>query len=180
MWSSGVTGTRNIGLLLGWQSFERVEDAVGARIDRNGRAKAPEDLALTVDDEQGALANTLVFTIRTVRLRDRALRVKIRKQRKMQVAIPDEGRVTPRAIDRNAQQLGAMLAKLRKDLVVQGHLIAADRAPVRGIEGEDDRRAPQVTERQELVRRDTQREIGGRGAGRQNIRHVSSPYRTLS
>src|ERR1700704_3818995 len=94
----------------------------------------------------------------------------------MQVAIPDEGCVTPRAIDRDAQQLGAVLAKLRKHLVVQGHLIAADWAPVRGIEGEDDRRAPQVTERQELVRGDTQGEIGGRGAGGQNVGHVSSSF----
>ena len=55
----------------------------------------------------------------------------------MQVAVVGEGEVAPDAVDRDAQQLGVELLELRQELVVERQLVAADRAPVGGVEDED-------------------------------------------
>src|SRR5947209_2538168 len=47
----------------------------------------------------------------------------------------------------------AMLAKFGKDFVVERHLIAANRAPIRRIKREDDRLFRQIRQRQHLVGR---------------------------
>jgi hypothetical protein len=42
------------------------------------------------------------------------------------------------AIDRDPKKLGPVIVKLGQDLVVERHLIAADRTPIGGIEGKND------------------------------------------
>jgi hypothetical protein len=42
--------------------------------------------------------------------------------------------MAPHAVDQDTQQLGLVLMELRKNLVVQRHLIATNRAPVGRIE----------------------------------------------
>jgi len=55
----------------------------------------------------------------------------------MQIPILREGEMAPNAVDRDAQQLRIEPLELREQLLVQGQLIGADRAPVLGIEHED-------------------------------------------
>src|SRR6267142_5017527 len=64
-----------------------------------------------------------------------------------------------------------MLAKFRKDLVVERHLVAADRAPVGRIEGENDRLARQISEGEILIGRDAQRESRCACSCGQNVCH---------
>src|SRR3981189_2396135 len=64
----------------------------------------------------------------------------------------------------NAQQFGVVLVELRENLVVKRHLIAADRAPVGGIERQDHGFSPQIGEREVLIGGDPQREIRGNGS----------------
>ena len=78
----------------------------------------------------------------------------------MQLAILAEGKVAPDAVDRDAEQRGVVTLKLRQDLVVERHLIAAHRAPVRRIEGENHRAAAKLLEPDLLVRRRRQGELG--------------------
>jgi hypothetical protein len=61
------------------------------------------------------------------------LRLEVREQRKPQLAVLRECLVTPDPVNRNAQQLGAERLKLGEDLVVQRHLVAAHRTPIRRI-----------------------------------------------
>src|SRR5438093_9929596 len=174
MWSSGVTGVFKAAMvsLLSVGRFsdrhelvQRLEDAVGAGVDGDRRAVAPEDGAVLVDHEQGALGDAVVRPIRPVALGDRALGMEVSQQGNMEVAVLRERGVAPHAVDRDPQQPGPVLLELRKDLVVQRHLVPADRTPVRGIEGEDHRLALQLPERQLLVGGDGEREIrGGRSA----------------
>src|SRR5262249_37236457 len=56
-------------------------------------------------------------------------------------------------------------AELGKDLVIQRHLIATHRAPIRGIERQDDGLAAEVRQRHLLVRRRVQREVRRPGLG---------------
>src|SRR5437016_5907413 len=120
MWSASVTGSLNMamGLLPVGQSFQCVENAVRARIDRNGGEIAPENHPIPVEHEQGALAHPLAIPIGPVLLCHRAFGLEIGQQREMQVARLCECLMAPCAINRNPQQLGAMLVKLRKDFIV--------------------------------------------------------------
>ena len=59
--------------------------------------------------------------------------------------------VTPRAVDGDAEDLRAIFFELWQRLVVERHLIAADRAPVRRIKGDDHRLAGEIAEAQALV-----------------------------
>jgi hypothetical protein len=55
----------------------------------------------------------------------------------MQVTVTGKGRVAPHSVDRNAQQLRVVLAKLWKDFVAKRDLIATDQAPVGRMERQD-------------------------------------------
>src|SRR5258707_2280747 len=151
--------------------FQCLEDTVGAGIDSDRGAIAPEDLATVVEDEQCTLADAVRFPISSVALRDLTLGVEVRQQRKMQVAVFGEGLVAPSAVYRNSQELSAMFAELGKDFIVKRHLVAADRAPIRRIESKDDRPSLQIAEREPLIGRDPQLEIGSGCAGGLNLRH---------
>jgi hypothetical protein len=73
--------------------------------------------------------------------------------------------VTPDSIDGDAKDLGTIFFKLGESLVVESHLISANRAPIGGIKGEDDRPACEIAEGQALIRSDVQREVRGLRAG---------------
>ena len=97
--------------------------------------------------------------------------MKVGEQWKTQPARLNIGFVAPHSVDRDAQQLRAVLAEFRQHLVVKRELIAADRTPVRRIEGEDHRSALQLAERQILIRRHAQCEPRSGGADGENLRH---------
>jgi hypothetical protein len=62
--------------------------------------------------------------------------------------------MTPGAIDGYPDELGSVAAEFREHLVVERHLVAAHRTPVRRVEGEYDRLSSEVAERQILIRGD--------------------------
>jgi hypothetical protein len=66
-----------------------------------------------------------------------ALGREIGERWKMQVTVTGKGRVAPHSVDRNAQQLRVVLAKLWKDFVAKRDLIATDQAPVGRMERQD-------------------------------------------
>ena len=68
-----------------------------------------------------------------------------------------------------------MFAELWKDFVVECHLVAADRTPVRRIESEDDRPSLQIAKGKPLVRRHPQFKVGSDCRGGKDLRHFSSP-----
>ena len=60
--------------------------------------------------------------------------------------------MTPNAIHGDAKHLSLMLLELRHQLLVQDQLVRADRAPIRWIEGQDDRPAGEIRQTDPLVR----------------------------
>ncbi len=58
-----------------------------------------------------------------------------------------------------------MLMELRQKLVVEGDLVTAHRAPVCGVEGDDDVLSLEIRQSQVLIGRYPQREIRGDSAG---------------
>src|SRR3954470_3506518 len=153
--------------------FQCLKDAVGPRIDGNRGAIAPENLTPVINNEQRTFADAVRFAIGAVALRHRPLGMEVRQQRKVQVAMLGEGLVAPGSVYGEAQELGPVLAKLGKDLVVERHLVAADRTPVGRVEGQDDRSAPQIAEGEPLVGRYPQLEVGSDGSSAQDLRHLA-------
>src|SRR3954464_3078501 len=88
----------------------------------------------------------------------------------MQMSVARERSVAPDAVDGDADDLGAVLAEFRKDLVVESDLVTAHRTPVGGIENEDDGTAAKITESEDLVGRGAQRKIRCRHSGGKNRR----------
>src|SRR3954468_4804528 len=97
--------------LLFRETFKCIEDAVRAGIYRNRRAVTPEDHAVAVEHEERALGDPFAGAVGAVGLRYGSLRLEIGEQREMQVAVLGESLVTPRAVDRDAEQFGVVLAK---------------------------------------------------------------------
>src|ERR1700704_4184960 len=146
MWSPGPTGTRKVAIdrssflmRLSRQPLQRIEDAVGTRIDGDRRAVAPEHKPVPVDHEEGALTHAVTGAVSTVFPGDRPFPLEVGKQRKMDVVVLRIGLVAPGAIDRNSQYLGPIFLEFGANLIVEGHLIAADRAPIGRVERENDR-----------------------------------------
>src|SRR6266404_2930036 len=84
--------------------------------------------------------------------------------------IPRKGGVTPDTVDRDPENLGAVFAKLGKNLVVERHLIAAHGTPVSRIKDKDDRASSQLAQAEHLVGCGGEREVGGACAGAKNRR----------
>src|SRR5207245_734567 len=102
-------------------------------------------------------------------------RLEVRQQREVQLAVPGERRVAPDSIDGDTEELGAEARELFTDLVVKRHLVAADGAPIGRIEGQDHRPPAELRQRDLLVRRARQREVGsGRSHGERRGRLHSS------
>jgi hypothetical protein len=93
----------------------------------------------------------------------------------MEPSVPDEGLVAPGPVNRNAQELGAMFTEFGENFVVKRHLIAANRAPVRRIEGKDHGLAAQILQREPLIRSDAQLEVRSGCSFRQDVSHVLFP-----
>src|ERR1700704_1407255 len=140
-------------------AFERFQNAVGAGVHRNRRKITPYNFSIFIDNKERALSNPLLVAIRPILLRDRTLRLKIRQQRKMIVAILGERLVAPDAVDGNAQQLGMKLLELRKKFVVQTHLVAADGTPVGGIKRQNHGLTAKLAQGQSLIGRHMKSEI---------------------
>jgi hypothetical protein len=75
------------------------------------------------------------------------------------------------------------MLELGQRLVIEGHLIAAHRAPVGRVEGKHNRFAGEIAERERLIRSDVEREVGRFRARREQLRvlpwpfcHISSSY----
>ena len=85
----------------------------------------------------------------------------------MQMAVFREGEMAPDAVDRDAHQLCIEPAKLGQQLLVERQLIRTDRAPVFRIEGEDDRLAAELRQRDGLIGCRWKLEVGRLGAGRE-------------
>jgi hypothetical protein len=77
--------------------------------------------------------------------------MKVGEQWKTQPARLNIGFMAPHSVDCDAQQLRAVLAEFGQHPVVERKLLAADRTPVRRIEGKDHRPALQFAERQILI-----------------------------
>jgi hypothetical protein len=182
MWSADVTGTFNMAKAVHhlWEFLQRIENAVGARIDGDRREVAPEDDALPVDDEQGTLANSFSFPISSIGACDLSLRVEVREQREVQMTVLGECLMTTSTIDRDAQELGSRLVELRKDLIIERHLVTADGTPVRWVKSQDHRPAGQVLKRQVLICRYPEGEIGSRGPGSQNLGRIASAMELIA
>src|SRR5207249_2147934 len=151
---------------LAGERVEGTQDAVGAGVDGDGRDVAPPNDSVTVDDEQRSLAEPVALAVHAVAPRHRPLGLEVREQGEVELALVGERSVAPGAIHRDAEQLGAVAVEIGEDLVVQRHLIAAHRAPVRGIKRQDHRLAAVVTQRDSLIRRTVQREVGRLSPGR--------------
>jgi hypothetical protein len=89
----------------------------------------------------------------------------IGQKRKVQSILPGVSRVTPRAIDRCAQHFSSKRLKLIQDFVMERHLIAANRAPVRRVKCEHHRASPELAQRYRLVWCASQGEVGSLRAG---------------
>src|ERR1700736_635754 len=90
--------------------------------------------------------------------------------------VPGERGVTPDTVDRDPENLGAVFAKLRENLVVERHLIAAHRTPVSRIKNKDDRASSQLTQTEHLIGCGVEREVGGACAGAEYRRDVWGSY----
>src|SRR5207248_10841173 len=108
--------------------------------------------------------------VRAVAARHRSLGLEVRQQWKVELAIAGECGVAPHAVHRDPEELGVVALELRQDFVVEGHLIAAHGAPVRGIEGQDHGPAADTPERHRLTR----------GARDRKSTRLNSSHRTIS
>src|SRR4051794_17709019 len=89
-WSRSVTGTRSLGmgsLLPRSEGLERLEDAVGARVDADRRGVAPRDRAIVIEDEQRARRGALIVVVGAVAPCNLSLRLEVGQQREPQPAI---------------------------------------------------------------------------------------------
>jgi hypothetical protein len=101
--------------------------------------------------------------------------MKIGEEWKVDVVVLGISLMTPGAVDRNAKNFGTIVLKFRADLVVKGDLVAANRAPVGRVKRKDDAVATQFAERQILIRRNAQSELGRRCSWRQKLGHDGLP-----
>src|SRR5688500_607906 len=130
------------------QLFESREDTVRARVDADWRQVAPAHHALGIDDEEGTFRDAVLLTICAVAAGHPSLRLEIGEQGKMDLARLGEGAMAPHAVHGHAKHLRAELLELTRQLAVDGHLVAADRAPVGGVEGQDHGPAAQLRKRE--------------------------------
>src|SRR5689334_346809 len=85
--------------------------------------------------------------------------------------------MAPGAVDRDPDNRCAIALKLWEHLAVEGHLVAADRAPVGRVERNDQRPAAEVCERRRLVWRRVKCEVRCLCAFRERARRLCSGTR---
>src|SRR5437868_4992393 len=106
---------------------------------------APPDDATGVDHEQRAIGGAVLVAVDAIGSCDETLGLEVGHEWEMQLARCGERVVAPGPIDRYANELRAVPLELGEHLVVERHLIAAHRAPVRRIECQDDRVSAELT-----------------------------------
>src|SRR5215204_1554512 len=107
----------------GIKFFKRLEDSIGAGIYAHGRDVGPANDSVAVDDEQRPLTGAMFAVVDAIMFGHLALGLKIREEGKVQLAVVRIGRVTPDAIDGNAQELRLVAIELVENFVVEGKLI---------------------------------------------------------
>ena len=115
---------------------------------------------MAIDHEQCSLAETIALAIGAIALGDFTFGLKIGKQWKMKVEMLGKSIVTPDTINGNPKDLRPIFFKFREGFIIERHLISADWAPVGGIKGNDHGLASEIAEREPLIRRNWQRELG--------------------
>src|SRR5207245_7496386 len=123
--------------LLRLQRFKGSQYPIRTRVDPYRRDIAPANHPLGIKHKQGSFTRPIVSTIYPIHFGDCPLGLEVCEQGKVQLPVLGKSGVTPDPIDGDADQLGMEVAKLRQDLVIEGHLVTADRAPIDRIEGEN-------------------------------------------
>lgn len=75
----------------------------------------------------------------------------------MESTVLGKGLGTPDAVYRNSEHLGVILIKFGQQLVVERHLVATHGAPIDRVEGQYDRPAGQIAQRELLIGSGSQR-----------------------
>ncbi len=140
------------------QRLQRLQNAVRAGVHPDRRQIAPVDQSVLVDHEQRPLRGALARAVRTVGSGHLTLRFEVgqtagsaasgeRRRRCGTTRRPPRSRSAPPGADGT-----------RGESRCRAHLITAHRAPVRGVERQNDGLAAEVRQRHLLVRRRVQRE----------------------
>lgn len=79
--------------------FQRIKDAIRAWVDCNRGEVAPENHAVAIDNEQGAIADAFSIAVGAVSSCYGAFGLEVGDQLEMQPAIPRESLMAPRPID---------------------------------------------------------------------------------
>src|SRR4051812_30799658 len=155
---------------------ERVEDDVGAgKFAGVGRLVGPGDLALLVDEDEGAVGEAeRRVEVGAVGAGDLALGLEVGEQGRVDPQLLLEGLVSEEAVDADPDQLHPLLGDLRLDLLVDRELVAAYGAEVAGVENEEDLAAAVVGERDLLPILVAEGEVGGLLPDRDHRRRPSS------
>src|SRR5439155_18861198 len=93
--------------------------------------------------------------------------VEVGQEGKVQVAILRKRQMTPDSVDGDSEELGFEFPELGHQLRIQSQLVAADGAPIRGIETKHDGPAEKIPERDMLIRGRLEGEVWHVGAGLQ-------------
>ena len=123
--------------------------------------------SIGIDNKERPFRSPVIWPVHTVKPRHLSLGFEIRQERKMQLPVAAERGMALRAVNRDAKKLRAEFLKLRKHLVVESHLVAADWTPVSGIKGEHDWSSPKLIQFYGLIRRALKSEVWGRRSCRQ-------------
>src|SRR2546426_12603644 len=108
---------RVLGGLVLMQFFKSAEDSFSSGIDPDRREIAPADDAVAIDNKKRALRRPVPRAICTIGRGNSSLGLKIREQRKSELAVVREGQMTPDPIDRDTYQLCVEALKLGKNFV---------------------------------------------------------------
>src|SRR5205807_6958218 len=122
---------------------------------------------LRIDHEERPRRFAVAFGEDAVCPGDGPFGVEVGEERKVQVAILRKRQMTPDSVDGDSEEFRFEFPELRHQLRIQSQLVAADGAPIRGIETKHDGPAEKIPERDMLIRRRFEGEVWGLGAGLQ-------------
>src|SRR5258708_27754208 len=105
-------------LPLSFHILQRLQNSVRTGVYGDRRAVAPKNYAVFVDHKESAFAKSIFLAVRAVGFCHCAFRLKVGKQREMQMLVFCKCGMTPRPVDGNSENLSFVLLKLGKNLVV--------------------------------------------------------------